>query len=182
MLALRNEVLVQNCRIGLLEGGLAVAAGAGCGERFRVKVRADDLDRPVFVQLAQQDGKRIRLFARGAGGNPDTQGFTAWFGGQHVGQRFTQHVEGRMVAEKRGKRDKEKVLQGVQFLWMAPDVGLIGLSRVDAQRLLALFKAAQQRVFLVAGKVDFGGLEDLRQQLLQFTISRIDWVRISMAA
>ncbi len=143
---------------------------AGEGDRLRVDVGGEDLDRKSLLQplhdLLQHDGYRIGLLAGGAAGHPDPQRPVGRPLRQHPGQLLLEDPEGLRVAEEVGDVDQQVLEQRLHLLRVLPDVGGIirhPLHLVDGQ---AALDAAADGVLLVAGEIVAGLGLDGAQHLL----------------
>ena len=97
-----------------------VDSGPGSGDGLLVDVGAEDLDVEVLGEaihaLAQEDGHRVGLFARGATRHPDAHRVLSWhLGKQERLELLGEGVEGLGIAEETGDTDQQCLEQDIGF-------------------------------------------------------------------
>ena len=136
-----------------------IAALGSDFEGTPVGVGGEDRHVPLEFGLARlfakNNGQRIGLFPRGAGGGPDPHLVLRLAAGEEAGDHpLFQFAEGNRVAEKLGDLDEEIPVEGVEFLLIGVQNPGVGLQVFELAKLHPALDASGHSRFLVLAEVE----------------------------
>lgn len=142
-----------------------------------VDIGGEDLDGESLFQLLhrleQEDGQGVRLFARGAPGNPDPHRPVGLPVRQHPDQFRLKGREGLGVAEKAGDVDQQIPEQRLGLLRVVPQIAGIIAQAIELMDGEPPLDAAADGVLLIAGKIVPRNAMNRHQHLLQVAIEAL---------
>jgi len=134
-----------------------VDPGARSFDRDNVDIGRKDLDRRALFLLIRmfpdQDGDRVRLFAGGTAGHPDTHALPGGIGEMRADDVFPKRLERLRVAEEAGDSDQQFPEKRIHLQRGIPEIVDIVLDALDLGDGHSPLDAALDRVPLVQRKI-----------------------------